>query len=260
MSAAIAYNIFFAIIPIAIAFVAWLSILGRSDEGLVRLRELMATLPPELANFMIDIVLEATELVGGASGLWIVVALLIALYSGSRGIYAIQKALRGMQGLEETRPYWVTRGLGILFTLGAGAALVFGYFIVLLGSRLAALVEEWLGVGGGPLQWLSLPVLAAWMTGLFFAIYRWGTPRPIAGSLAVSLTTVGLLFAGSWVAQIVIARLGYGRTLSMLGTVGVVLVWLYYGALVVVSVPAIVEPLWLRFVGGGSGDAQEAAR
>ena len=180
MSAAIAYNLFFAIIPMAFAFVAWLSIVGRSEDGLVRLAELLTNLPEEVAAFVLDVVIEASELVGGASGAWIVIALLVALYSGSRGIYTIQKAIRAMQGEEETRPYWITRGLGIVFTLAAGLALIVGYFVVLLGSRIAALVEDWLGLAGGPLSWVTLPVLAAWLTGLFFAIFRWGTPRSIA--------------------------------------------------------------------------------
>lgn len=248
MSAAIAYNLFFAIIPMAIAFVAWLTIVGRSEDGLMRLAELLSNLPEEVADFVLDVVIEASELVGGASGAWIVIALLVALYSGSRGIYTIQKAIRAMQGQEETRPYWITRGLGIVFTLAAGVALIVGYFVVLVGGRIAALVEDWLGLAGGPLSWVTLPVVAAWLTGLFYAIYRWGTPRPIAGAFASSLTTVVLLFVGSWLAQLVIGRIGFGRTLSMLGTVGVLLVWMYYGAFVVVSVPALIEPLWLRFV------------
>ena len=248
MSAAIAYNLFFAIIPIAIAFVAWVSIVGRGDDGLARLSELLSNLPPDIAQFILEVVDEAGEVVESASGIWIIIALLIALYSGSRGIYAVQKAIRSMQGLEETRPYWITRGLGIAFTLGAGIALVVGYLIVLLGTRIASVVDEWLGLTAGAMEWVTLPVLAAWMTGLFYAIYRWGTPRPIRGSLVASATTVLLLFLGSWLANIVLDSIGLGRTVSILGTVGVLLVWMYYGAFVVVSVPALVEPLWLRFV------------
>ncbi len=241
MAAAIAYNAFFALVPLAIAAVVAVSMLGGSGESLARLEDFLDDVfPPEVATFVGDILEEASELVGDWQGPVIAISLLVALYSGSRGIYAVQKALRQIQGVEEDRPYWHARGLGILFTLGAGVALVGGYLILLFGQFFADLLERY-GLSLGSMTGLSTGMLIAWVMLFLWAIYRWGTPVPFPRSFLSALAATVIIVLMTWLAAFFIPSLG-SNTLAVLGTVGIVLIWLFALGFVVVVVPAFAAP------------------
>ena len=241
MSAAIAYNFFFALVPLAIAAVASLTTLGRSEAEIVEIEEtLLASLPPELATFVVDLINEAHEIVGRWDGPVVAISLLIALYAGSRGIYAIQKALRQVQDVEEDRPWVVARGLGIAFTIGAGIALIGGYVVVLFGGFVRNVLEE-IGINTGSFSGLSLGVLCVWLMLVLYAIYRWGPPVPMKRPLVAAAVATVLLVLMTWLAAYFIPAFD-GSTLAALGAVGVVLVWLYAVGFVIITVPALTKP------------------
>lgn len=113
MSAAIAYNAFFALVPLAFAAVAGLSIVGTDVDAVAKVQEMMANgFPEEVGGFIIGVFSDAQDSVGELGSAVVILSLLVALWSGSRAIYAVQKALRLIEGAEENRPYWKTRGLG----------------------------------------------------------------------------------------------------------------------------------------------------
>jgi membrane protein len=254
MAAAIAYNTFFALVPLTIALVAGASIIGRSDDSLGRFQEAVtAALPPEVAEFIVDLISDTAESLGGAQGYVIAISLAIALYSGSRAVYATTKALRLIQDGDDDRGYVVVRGLGILFTLGAGIALVVGQVLVLAGTDVMRMIAEWTGAGsiediGGA---IALPVLAVWTAALLAAIYRWGPPRPSTHPAIAGLVAALLLGVASWLFGIIIPRLGLS-TVGILGTVGVVLLWTYTMALIVIIVPELIDAIG-HLVRRGSG-------
>lgn len=243
MSAAIAYNFFFALVPLALAAVAWLSTFAQSQQSIAELeRFLRDALPDEIAGYLITLVKEAEQIVGTWEGPVIVVSLLIALYAGSRGIYTIQKAIRQIEGAEEARPWWKVRGLGMLFTIGAGIALIGGYIVVLFGGLIVDVLAE-AGISIDVARWLSAGVLAVWLIILLFSIYRWGPPFPVRRPLAAAVVATVILTAMTWLAALVSPALdGTSTTLATLGTVGVVLIWLYAIGFVLITVPALTAP------------------
>ncbi len=241
MAAAIAYNFFFALVPLAIAAVAALSSVGRSEEGLANIEELLnEAVPVDVANFAIELIGQAQDIVGDSQGPVVAVALLVALYSGSRGIYAVQKAMRQMERVDEERPWWKVRGLGILFTVGAGIALVGGYVIVLFGGALMEVLAR-VGLDVGSITGLTIGVLFAWVVILLFAIYRWGPPVPIERPLPAALLAAIIIGLMTWAAAYFVPTFG-GTTLAALGAVGIVLVWLFSLGYVVIVVPTLTRP------------------
>ncbi|MGB5186699.1 MAG: YhjD/YihY/BrkB family envelope integrity protein, partial [Acidimicrobiia bacterium] len=111
MSAAIAYNTIFALIPLAFAAVAAIAMIGSGSDGLANIEQtLTSEFPQQVADFVIPLLRDAKESMGGMGPFVLVIALLIALWSGSRAIYAVLKSLRLIEGNPENRPYWVTRG------------------------------------------------------------------------------------------------------------------------------------------------------
>jgi membrane protein len=243
MSAAIAYNAFFALVPLTIAAVGALSLLGRSEEEVESLQQFLTDVfPPEVAQFIFEIFEEARDIVGDGQGPVIVISLLVAIYAGSRGIYAVQKALRQIQDVDEDRPYWRVRGLGILFTLGAGVALVAGYVILLFGQFFASFLRRY-GLDVGSLAELSTGVVAAWVMLLLWAIYQWGPPIPFQRAFIGAVVATVIIALMTWAAANLIPTFGLGSdTLAVLGAVGIVLIWLYSLGFVVIVVPALISP------------------
>jgi membrane protein len=249
MAAAIAFNWFFALVPLAIAFIGVLAAIGRSEDTVIQIERMFAEeLPPEIAEFLLEIIREAAQIVGNSQGIWVTVGLLIALWSGSRGIYAIQKSLRLMEGLEETRPYWHVRGVAIAMTVFSGIALVVGYVTVLFGEQLVAFVERRAAVDLTGAMGAGSVILAGWLVLTLFVLYRWGPPERMHGALLSAVVSTSLLMVGTWLAGLIMPRTS-SSTLALLGSVGIILLWLYYTALAVIVVPAVVEVLWEHYRG-----------
>ena len=249
MAAAIAFNWFFALVPLAIAFVGVLATIGQSGDTVTQIEEVFAEeLPPEIAEFLLDIIREAAQIVGDSQGIWVTVGVIIALWSGSRGIYAIQKSLRLMEGLEETRPYWQVRGVAIAMTVFSGIALIAGYVIVLFGEQLVAFVERRAAVDLSGVVGAGGAILAGWLVLTLYVLYRWGPPERMHGALVSAVVTTALLVVGTALAGLIMPRTS-SSTLALLGSVGIILLWLYYTALAVIVIPAVVEVLWEHFRG-----------
>ena len=242
MSAAIAYNAIFALVPLAFAAVAAISMVGGDPDGLESAEQTLATkFPADVSEFISPILEGAKGDVGDMGPLVLAVSLLVALWSGSRAIYATQKALRMIEGVEETRPYLVTRGLGMLFTLGAGVALALSYIAVIVGNWLTSELAR-LGIDLGSAAWISVAAILAWVVVVLYAIYRWGTPTKVRMPLSSAVVAAAILALATWLAAILIPTFG-GGTLAAFGSVGVILVWSYALGLITISVPVLVPSI-----------------
>ena len=242
MSAAIAYNAIFALVPLAFAAVAAISMVGGDPDGLQSVEQTLTTkFPAEVSEFFDPILEGAQGEVGDMGPLVLAVSILVALWSGSRAVYAMQKALRMIEGVDETRPYLVTRGLGMLFTIGGGIALAVSYFAVIVGNWLTAELAD-LGIDLGSAAWISVGAIVAWVVVVLYAIYRWGTPTKGRMPLLSAVVAAVILAVTTGLAAFLIPELG-GSTLAALGSVGVILVWSYAVAIITISVPALVPSI-----------------
>ena len=242
MSAAIAYNAIFALVPLAFAAVAAISMVGGDPDGLQSVEQTLTTkFPAEVSEFFDPILEGAQGEVGDMGPLVLAVSILVALWSGSRAVYAMQKALRMIEGVDETRPYLVTRGLGMLFTIGGGIALVVSYFAVILGNWLTTELAD-LGINLGSAAWISVGAILAWVVVVLYGIYRWGIPTEGRMPLLSAVVAAVILAVTTGLAAFLIPELG-GSTLAALGSVGVILVWSYAVAIITISVPALVPSI-----------------
>jgi membrane protein len=239
MGAAIAYNSLFALVPLALAFVAILTFLDRTTDVLTEIYQLMdRTLPPELSSFLSDILEQSASWVEAQRGAILVISLLVAMWSGSRAVYAVQKALRAVEGDVEDRGYVRSRGVGIVVTIGAAMAVLVAYTFFTIGSRF---FRELTGrLGGGTtlgIRVLLFAIAVMWVWVLLWAIYRWGPPRPMPKASLVAVAVAGLLVAGSLIALNLFPA--NSSAIAMFGSIGIFLVWLYYVGIVVVAAPTV---------------------
>jgi uncharacterized BrkB/YihY/UPF0761 family membrane protein len=68
------------------------------------------------------------------------------------------------------------------------------------------------------------------------------------GALVSAVLATSLLVVGTWLAGMIMPRTS-SSTLALLGSVGIILLWLYYTALAVIIIPAVVEVLWEHYRG-----------
>jgi membrane protein len=242
MAAAIAYNSIFALVPLSFAVVGGLSMVGSGADGLDKIEQTVTSeFPQQVADFILPILQEASSAIGGMGPVVLVVSLLVALWSGSRAIYAVQKSLRLIETTAESRSYFVTRGLGILFTFGAGVALLASYVAVIFGDWVTDTLDRF-GITVGSMGWITVGVFVGWVVIVLAAIYRWGTPTPLRMSFTSAVVAALTLSLTTWLAIILVPTFG-GSTLDSLGTIGVVLVWSYAIGLIIISVPARVPSI-----------------
>ncbi len=199
--------------------------------------------PSEIESFVTSTIEEAQVFVGATGPIILIVSLLVALWSGSRAIYAIQKALRLIEGVEQRRKYWQTRGLGILLTIGAGVALILAYIVLLFGGWVVEILGK-LGIAVGQATTISSLVVALWVAAVLFAIYRWGIAVPIRRPLISATIVATLLMFATWVSALVVPTAANG-TAAALGSMGIVLVWSYAVGFIIIVTPSIVTAVEL---------------
>jgi uncharacterized BrkB/YihY/UPF0761 family membrane protein len=242
MGAAIAYNSLFALVPLAAAFVAIVNLFDLSAAAFERFVEfLYSTFPEEVAAFLESLLKTSDSTYASDQLLIAVVSILIALWSGSRAVYAIQKSLRLVQGETEERGYLRARGTGIGVTIAAGASIMLGYALLLLGETAWETIADFLGLGDiGTVQIILSVLVVLWIFGLLYIIYRFGPPVPVDQSaISAGIVTV-VLVIGTQIAVAVSPEIN-SQALAVFGTMGVLLLWLYGVGIVVVSVPMMVE-------------------
>jgi uncharacterized BrkB/YihY/UPF0761 family membrane protein len=239
MGAAIAYNSLFALVPLAVSFVAILSFVDKGGSVIANASEVIGqAFPAELAAFLIGILEQASGWAEGLRGPVLVISLMVALWSGSRAVYAVQKALRAVEASVDQRGYVRSRSVGIVVTVGAAIGVLVAYTFLTIGSRIWAEVAAQFGQNASVgAQVLSMTIAIVWVWLLLWAIYRWGPPAPLPHASVVAALVAGLLVVGSVIAFDLFPATS--NTLAVLGSLSIFLVWLYYLGIVVVAAPTV---------------------
>ncbi|MFV2000403.1 MAG: YihY/virulence factor BrkB family protein [Acidimicrobiia bacterium] len=245
MGAAIAYNSLFALVPLAIAFLSIVSLFEGSRELLVGLVELINTsFPPEISAFLVDLLEQSGQFVSDDSVVILVVSIGVALWSGSRAVYAAQKALRLVEGGDDDRGYVQTRLTGIVVTIGAGASVLVTYGLMLLGEDAWNEISNFIGVPQrGYAQLLVGAVAILWVYGLLWVVYRFGPPQPVRHAVVVAGVVTFVLVAGTWIAFNLLPG-DANESLAVFGALGIILIWLYFVGITVVAAPILNLALW----------------
>jgi membrane protein len=236
-AAAVAYNAFLALVPLAMALVGAGAFIGRSAEVLDRVRRtLEAVAPGAVSQFIVDLFSEAEARLGGRAGWVIVFSVLLALFLGSRSVVALQKALAGVEERTEARRGPALRLVALGLTVGGGLAFLLVSLVLVFGSRLVSFLGELTGIGALVTlwEWVRVPVSAAGLFLFLLALYRWGPPQPLPRArLAALVGTAGALLASLCFSFYLALAPQLGATFGVLGAVAIALVWLYAGAFAV---------------------------
>jgi membrane protein len=236
-AAAVAYNAFLAIVPLAIAMLGAAAFLGESDEALATVEESLSALAPEaVTRFIMDLLEESGDRIGRSGGWVITVSILVAIAIGSRAVAALQKALAAVENRTERRPGLQLRAVAVGLTLAGGAALLLTSFLLVGGRRLIEFLVEITGIDvlETVWVWLRIPVSALGLFAFLLALYHWGPPQPLPrASLAAFVATAGAVLASLAFGVYLRVSPELGATIGVLGTVAIALIWLYVGTFMI---------------------------
>lgn len=239
LAAEIAFWVILSIPPLLVAITAGAAVVGRSlgtdlRTGLLeRVEELAAQVfSPGTVEAAVAPTLDALLRESPTSVLSI--SFLITVWTASRALWVVVHAVAIAYDLEEARPSWLSRVLGVGLTL---AGLLLGVVLiplVIAGPRLGEVVEDQLGVGGLALAeiwrvayWpVSLVLVTLLVAGLYHWAAPWSTPfrRDLPGAvLATALGLVAALLLRSYT----VAAFGGDAVYAPLAAPLAVLVFLY---------------------------------
>jgi membrane protein len=239
LAAEIAYRFLFALFPFLIFVAALVGFVGSrigSDNLFASVMQLIGTLfPPEIQVLLSDWVAgvlhtQSTSLLTlGAAG---------ALWGAAGGVGTLVKGLNRAYEVTETRPFWKTQALAMLTTVALTLLMMGGVLLYTVGEWLGDWLASRFGLGDvfrGVWAVLRGPGVAVGLCAALVGLYRL-LPNV---TIRVSHAIPGAIFATvAWVVltlgfSFYLAHFGsYDRTFGSLGTAVVLMVWMYFVAMI----------------------------
>ena len=247
-AAAVAFNSFFALVPLMLVAVAAASFLGRNLDALDRTLESVELFAPAAVTDVIrDVIIDVENQLDGRQTALVIIGALAALFIGSRAVMAMQRALARVEGQVEHRPRWEVRLTSIALTVAAGTALVGTTFLLVLGGAFSDFIEDKTGIGllAVLFEFLRIPLASLGLFVFLRVFYHWGPPEPLpAAGTAALVATTGTVAASLLFGWYLSQAAELGTTVGALGGFAFALLWLYIGALATIIGAAIVTNAW----------------
>jgi membrane protein len=235
-AAQLAYYLLFALFPFFLFLTTLLGYLPISNL----LDQLMALLTQLLPRDALALVQDNVhQLVAGQRGGLLSFGILAALWTSSSAVTAIMDSLNRAYNVEESRPFWKVRGLAILLTIGLSLLIIVSLVLLTFGPQIGGWIADYLGLGGVfQVAWnlLRWPVIVFFLILALALVYylapdveqewKWITPGAVCVTLAWIGASLGFAFY--------VNNFGsYNVTYGSIGTVIVLLTWMYVTGLLI---------------------------
>ncbi len=178
------------------------------------------------------------EILNNRNGGLLSVGALATIWSASKGMNALTKALNLSYFKEETRSFIVARGMSMVFTVMLIAVLLVALILPVFGEQISNFAHTYLGVSEGllvwfnSLRWIIPPVLIY----VVFSLIYWLVPNlkiryksvffgSVFATVGWILTSVGFSFYVSSFGN-------YSSTYGSIGAIIVLMMWLYFSAII----------------------------
>lgn len=229
----LAYSFFSAIFPALIAMSSIMGLIAKSSGHLyvLLLHKIGALIPPSAFQLVLQTFQSTTS---ASTGSKVIVGLVVALFSASTGVAAVQDTLNTVYRVRETRPFWRSRLEAAGITVLVAAIVIFATLTLFSGD----IAANWLAHRFFGSYFLSVLVrVTGWilasllMVLSFEALYylcpdvknkrwRWFTPGGMVGLLGWVIGSLALRIYLHWFGD-------YSATYGTLGAVIILLLWFY---------------------------------
>jgi len=233
------YKALFAIFPF---FTFLLSLLGLFNAtSLVRnmLDSLSGVLPRTATEFVRSQLLSITQSQAeSAFTFGAIISILLALWGVSGAFRSVMEAMNVMYEVEEDRPFWKKYGISIFISLAVIVLMLTAFGIVILGSSVGGGLAQAIGLGPvfqtvwSIVQW---PIVACVVLFTFAIIYyfapaakqkfRWISPGAVLAFILWLLFSLAFSYYASNFGS-------YGATYGSLAGVILLMLYIYYSALI----------------------------
>ncbi|MDC0709930.1 YihY/virulence factor BrkB family protein [Stigmatella sp. ncwal1] len=247
-AAQLSYYFLFSLFPLLFFLVTLAAYLPFAPGTVEAMLQRIAPLVPGDALSLIDEHLRS--LVNQPRPKLLTLGLGVALWSASRGVDALRKALNLAYDVPESRPVWKTQGVAMLMTLVGTLLLPLSFTVFLLGGRVGQWFAERLQLIDAFhlfwswLRWPFTAGLVMLMLALCYYVlpdvkqrFKYITPGSMLGTV--------LWLVSTWAFTQYVDEFGnYNVTYGSIGGVVVLLTWLYISGLIFIvggEVNAILE-------------------
>lgn len=233
----VTYYVLLALFPALLAMVFIYGLVFDRSQVEKQVGAMSGLLPGSAQQLIASELHQIVSSSGRALSIGVVVSVLFALWSASRGMSGMMSGLDIAYGETDTRSFIRFNLIALGLTLGL---IVGGVVVIALVAVLPAVTAAIQG-GGGVLKWVALivewPILFALVIFLLALLYRYAPDRrapqwrwaSLGGIIGAALWIIGSILFSIYVANFA----NYNATYGSLGAVVVLLTWLYLSAFVV---------------------------
>lgn len=246
VAAGVAFYGFLALVPALVVVVAVYGLFADPADIERQIRDLTTALPDEAQALIVSQVRTIAESSGGSVTLAAVFSTVVALWSASAAMMSLMRGVALANETVDDRNFAAKRGIAIGMTAGAAGFVVIS--IAAIAFLPAALSE--IEVTDGlrtVINLLRLPITAALLMVGLGLLFHLSEPRSSGRPKIVTWGTIvgaGLWLVGSIGFSFFAANFGsYSETYGSLGSIVVMLLWLWLSALSVLA-GAEIESAW----------------
>jgi membrane protein len=259
-AAALSYQVFFSLFPFLFFLLALLGALNIPDFLDWLIEQAQAVLPGQVTGLVEQTVEQIRGQAQSSSllSLWIV----ITLWSASAAVRTTMHALNVAYDIAEERPTWKRYLLSILYTILLAILIIAAVGLMLIGPEIAEWLAQQIGLGSVFVvlwAWLRIPAAILLLTIVLALVYylfpnvdqpfRLITPGAVLAVIVWLAASFGFSFYVNNFAS-------YGAIYGSLGTVIVLLVYLYITATVVLFGAEVNEQIYYEFGKDQDGDEE----
>jgi membrane protein len=235
-AAGLSYYFVFALFPALLFLTSLLGMLPIPDLTNRLMAYVEQAMPADAAS-----IIQKTlgEIVGGAAGSLLSIGALAALWAASGGVVAMMTALSIAYDVEDSRPWWKRRVLGIGLTFALAVVMLMAAVLLVFGGTIGQSLNNTVGLGDVPVkiwnvaQWpMAVGCVVLGIALLYYAApavehrkWYWVTPGSLVATVAWILMSLGL--------RLYVLNFGnYTATYGSIAGVILLLLWLYLSGLV----------------------------
>lgn len=238
LAAQLAYYLILALFPFILVLVSLLGTFGNPELASTILTYFQQVMPAQVYDLFEQFLGPIISGENPAPGL-LSFGILFTIWSASGAFSALINALNRAYDAQETRPFWKTKGIAILMTLGLSILIVSGVLLLVLGPSIGSALASFFGLSGtfelvwNIVRWpiaLGFMVLAVALM-FYFAPdvnqpFRWITPGGLVGVLLWVIASLAF--------SLYVNNFGsYDQTYGSIGVVIVLLLYLYIASLTI---------------------------